>query len=200
MEGSRAENIVSEWEQHSDCIAENEAAGVYKNVRDRHNGPSNGEGGSIGDEFWTMEEGEGLHGGEDEKQVECNDKYPAHHCKGGHYNLVQLPEVYKATQEEKEDGLEDECWEERNDNGNVQPLEYHESHVPLTSAIEAANRVCATVVLREQPFKGHGIGARTDTGCEADPPKAIHRNRKDSGFLGDGRVGYVRQIWVTTVQ
>jgi hypothetical protein len=83
---------------------------------------------------------------------------------------------------------------------NVRPLEYHEPHVPPASAKEAANRFCVIVVLCKPPFEGHGKGTGTETGCEADTPKTINRNRKTSGFVGDGWVGYDRQVWVTTVQ
>jgi len=103
-----------------------------------------------------------------------------------------LPEVYNATREEHPNRVEEECWEESDESGNVQPLERRKPRVPLTSAKEAANRICATVVFREPPFKGHGVDTGTETDGEARAPKGIHRDRNAGGFLGDGRVGYNR--------
>ena len=70
----------------------------------------------------------------------------------------------------------------------------------LASAKEADNRVRTTVVLREPPFTDYGAETGTEAGKETCEPKAIHSDRGTSGFLGDSRIGYVRQVWVTTIQ
>jgi len=80
--------------------------------------------------------------------------------------------------------IEQETREESNKIANVRPLECLELHVPPTSATESANR-------------GHGVDSGTDTDGDACAPETIHRNRKTSGFRGDGWIGYV---WVATVQ
>ena len=94
----------------------------------------------------------------------------------------------------------EEHWEEPDEGVNVQPLERHKPDVSLAGAEKAEDRICTTGVLREPTFTNDCTETGTETGEEAGEPKAIDRDRRIRGSLGDSRVGYVCQVWVATVQ
>ena len=89
--------------------------------------------------------------------------------------------------------------EEGDESVDVPPLECPKSDLSLASPEEVDNWVCATIVLREPFFADHGSETGTETGGETGEPKAVDCERKAGGLIGDGWVGYVCQVWITTV-
>ena len=66
--------------------------------------------------------------------------------------------------------------------------------------MEAHDRVRAASVHREPTFTNNCAESGPETGEEAAEPKAIDHDCGICRSLGDSRVGYVCQLWVTAVQ
>jgi len=94
----------------------------------------------------------------------------------------------------------EECREECDEGVNVQPLERHKSDMSPASAKEADDRVSTTAVFCEPTFTDNGAQTGTKTGEEAVKPEAIDHDRGIGGFVRDGWVRHVRQLWVAAIQ
>ena len=113
---------------------------------------------------------------------------------------VHSKEVYRNTREEQEERTVKEYQEAINDAANVQPPERHKPRVSPARLMEAHDRVHTTSVLREPTFTNNCTESGKETGEKAGEPKAIDRDCGIGGSLGDSRIGYICQLWVTAVQ
>jgi len=173
---------------------------MCKGVHDRYDDLPNDDGEAIEGERRVRAEGGIRHEGEDGQEEVRNAENTAHDYEDNCHPLVHSSQIHDDAGEEQENRRVKECREECDESVNVQPLERHKSDMSPASAKEADDRVSTTVVLREPTLTDDGTQTGAKTGEEACEPKAIDHNRRICGFVRDGWVGHVRQLWVAAIQ
>ena len=154
----------------------------------------------IDEGFRIVVEGGVRYKGEGDQAEVVGAKSSSHNYENDYNPLVHSQEVYRSTREEKEDRIVEGSQEGADDCSNLQLLERHKPCVALARSKETHGWVCTASVLREPAFTNNCTESGAETGEEAGKPKAINRDRRIGGSLGNSWVGYVCQLWVTAIQ
>ena len=201
MKDSIGDDDSSQWPQdYADYVAESEVADMCKDIHDWYNGLPNDDREPIEGERRIRAKGRVRHEGKDDQEGVCDAKHSTHDYEDDCHHFVHSQEVYNDTREEQEDRRVEECRKESDEGVNVQLLECHEPDMSFTSTEDAEDRVRTAGILRKPPFTNYGTETGTKASKETSEPKAIDRNCRIGGILGDGWVGYICKLWVTTIQ